>query len=174
MSEQTDVAVSGAESVNVKAARASTRNRAASTTKPKTTRAAAKVPANVKAPAAAVQTAAVPEQPVPIMPIPEPAFAPYLVWTAGPGSPQEKIVMADGGGFRPARDGAYHINTRQQEAALRSAIPRSKWWTSDVDPQEAKQTGEEIPKCDYCGWVSLSYRAMVAHQNDAHGRAQST
>lgn len=106
--------------------------------------------------------------------VPELEFTPYRIWTAGPGSPQEKIsIDGVGGGFRPARDGAYHITNKAQEMALRRALPKSRWWTDDIDPAEAKKTGEEIPKCDYCGWTSLSFRAMNAHQNDAHGRAQS-
>lgn len=101
---------------------------------------------------------------------PEPApegFQPIRVWTGGPGTPQEKIVVPGTvHGIKPGPDGSYLLKTPQEVELAKAALGK-RFWVDDV------LDGEESPKCEACGWSSRSWRALHHHQNYAHGRPQS-
>lgn len=98
---------------------------------------------------------------------PEAPFVPIRVWTAGRGMPQQKIFVQGEPGLRPGHDGAYNVVTKRQYDALKRALG-PQFWTDDV-PE-----GEPSPKCDTCGWSTRSYKALIAHNNNAHGRPQAS
>lgn len=100
---------------------------------------------------------------------PEPApegFVPVRVWTAGPNTSQEKIVVPGTvHGIKPRPDGSYLLRTPQEVEIAKKALGK-RFWTDDV-PE-----GEESPKCETCGWTTRSWRAYQWHANHAHGRPQ--
>lgn len=94
-------------------------------------------------------------------------FKPFRIWTAGPGSRQDRIYLGKlNTRLKPNRDGAYHIQTQEQADVARRAL-KDRWWIDTVDP-----TVEEVPRCETCTWTSMSHRAMFEHLNQAHGRPQ--
>lgn len=89
---------------------------------------------------------------------------PIRLWTAGPGSPQEKIVIpGQRYGLRPRPDGSYLIQTEEELAAAERALG-ARFWPDDL-PADV-----ESLRCSVCGWTCRSYRAMNHHQNYVHGR----
>lgn len=93
---------------------------------------------------------------------------PIRIWTGGPGSPQEKILLPNSShGLKPRPDGSYLIETEAQLAAAKVAL-RSRWW-EDTIPEDRNSL-----KCEGCQWTCRSYEAMNWHQNFTHGRPQFT
>lgn len=97
-----------------------------------------------------------------------PLEKPIRIWTGGPGSPQEKIVIPGSSkGIKPRVDGSYLLTTKEQVEAAKKALG-NRFWRDDV-PED-----EESPRCTTCNWTSRSMRAMFWHLNNAHGREQRT
>jgi hypothetical protein len=97
-----------------------------------------------------------------------PFETPVRVWTGGPGSPQEYIVQPGTYyGIKPAPDYAYYLRN-QQEVDLAKQVLRHRYWLDSV-PE-----GEDDLKCETCGWKCRSYPAILWHQNQAHGRPQTS
>lgn len=95
-------------------------------------------------------------------------YVPSLIWTAGPGMLQERVMLNDKGEkISPGHDGAYHCDTAEQYLAVRKAMGRSLWLTTIPDPQDWL-------KCDTCSWRSGSTDAYVFHMNNAHGKPQGS
>ncbi len=97
----------------------------------------------------------------------DPEFKPVRCWTAGPGSPQEKLVVPGTTyGLRPAGDGSYVLRSKDMvDLAKRAFGPR--FWPDDI-PEDA-----ESMFCDQCGWSTRSYRAFMYHTNQLHPRPQT-
>lgn len=93
---------------------------------------------------------------------------PVRVWTGGPGSPQDIILIpGEMYGVRPGADGSYVLRTQQQVDIAKRALG-NRWWVDDV-PE-----GVPSPKCEGCGWTTRSYQAYIWHGNNAHGRPQGS
>lgn len=100
-------------------------------------------------------------------PIP-PDFRPVRVWTGGPSSPQETIMRPGSNyGLKPNGAGYYLAESPDDVALLKKALG-SKFWLDDPLDE-----GEHIPPCSGCGWTTRSWRSMIWHQNNAHGRPQT-
>ncbi len=97
----------------------------------------------------------------------DPDFTPVRIWTAGPGTLQEKIYMPGRpSGLKPYSDGAYYVKTKAEYDVLLSAIGKRRMFRDDI-PED-----EPAAVCQTCQWSSRSYKAMNYHLNVAHGRPQ--
>lgn len=94
---------------------------------------------------------------------------PLRIWTGGPGMLQEKIyISGKPAGLRPAGNGAYYIKNEQEYQAIVAALGKRRIWLDDVIDED-----EPWPKCDICGWLCASSKALLFHVNNAHGRPQA-
>lgn len=93
-------------------------------------------------------------------------FVPLRIWTAGPGTPQEKILIpGTSKALKPGTgDYAYHARTPLEVEALQGALPKGRWWPDNIDP------GEPSLECQICHWTCRNYNAYMWHTNNAHGR----
>lgn len=103
----------------------------------------------------------------PAIPLEQEGFRPVRVWTAGPGSPQEKLVVPGTVyGVKPQGDGSYVLRSPEMVDLAKKALG-SRYWPDDIPDDAASMN------CDQCGWRTRSYRAFQAHVNNVHPRPQS-
>ena len=103
---------------------------------------------------------------------------PKRYWTAGPGSPQERLIRTyldtDSRTLRVARREAplvpqyycYVIKDREEEQFLLKSQMGRRVWIEDIDEDE------EAMVCEDCGYSCRSLRAMNAHLR-SHRRGNS-
>ena len=90
-------------------------------------------------------------------------FKPKRLWTAGPGTPQEKILREGNRyGIKP-QYGAYLITNPQDEVLVKSTLG-SRVFEEDI-PE-----GEASIQCQSCKWTSRSMRAMFEHNKTCRSR----
>jgi hypothetical protein len=95
-----------------------------------------------------------------------PLEKPIRVWTGGPGSLQETLVVpGTHHHLKPRADGSYLLRTPLEVEVAKKALG-ARFWT-DAIPED-----EESAKCDACQWTTRSYKAIQWHLNNAHGRPQ--
>lgn len=102
---------------------------------------------------------------------------PKRYWTAGPGTPQVKLVRTSA---RIGKDGrivakdralkpryyAYIIENKEEEDFLLRSAMRTKVWAEDIDEDEPSLV------CEECSFSCRSLRAMNAHYK-SHKRGSS-
>lgn len=95
-----------------------------------------------------------------------PDWKPVRVWTAGPGTPQDKI--ADGLGIRiaPGHDYAYVCRTPRELELVKKSLGPGRFWPDNI-PED-----DESLQCAECRWSTRNFYAYQWHTNNAHGRDQ--
>ena len=103
---------------------------------------------------------------------------PKRFWTAGPGTPQVKLVPVStnlGGVGKKVIKGAkamkprnfyYVVENKEQEQFLRSSSMKNRVWEEDLEEDEPPL------HCEECNFVCRSTRAMLAH-NNTHKKGRS-
>jgi hypothetical protein len=103
---------------------------------------------------------------------------PKRYWTAGPGTPQPKLVRTyrdtGTGTLKVKRNAAplvpnyycYVIKDREEEEFLLKSNMRNRVWLEDIEPEEASMV------CEDCSYTCRSLRAMNAHLR-THRRGNS-
>ncbi len=96
----------------------------------------------------------------------DPSFTPVRVWTGGPGTPQE-IIMVPGRpyGLRPENGGAYIARSQDMVDLLRRARG-GQFWTDDIPADRKSMT------CQECGWSTRSIDAYEHHTQQTHPKRQ--
>ncbi len=83
-------------------------------------------------------------------------YQPKRLWTAGPGTPQEKVLRPGTRyGIKP-QYGAYMITNEEDEILVRSTLG-GRLYEEDIPADEASL------RCPTCDWTSRSMRAMFEH-----------